>query len=144
MILEIFNLIKTISTNHLMVKSFNYGDGYNLDKVGDEEVVQFYLEYPFNIQYVGSKKTISFSYYLLDIPNEGQSDDIELLSKLEQINEDILMRLQLREYEEFQTIENINSLTLNEFQGNNSVAIRTEITLSVVRDSNSCFAPWKS
>lgn len=142
MIIEIFNLMKTIATSHNMINSFNHGDSFNIDKDGGVIHPEFYLEFPFNIPYDKSVKDITFSYYISDIPSEGQEDDINLMNKIEIINDDILTFLDLKDFAEFDELISTNSITFNEWQGDNCVAIRTDITLRIKRKSNNCLAPF--
>ena len=142
MIKKIFNLIKTISTSHMMIKSFDYGDAFSIQKAGNDLHPLFYLEFPFQINFFQGSKEVSFTYFISDIPAEGQQDDISLLSKIEEINDNIISRLQLRRYNEFEEITSVSSVTLNEWQGDNCVAISTEVTMRVTRDANNCEAPF--
>jgi hypothetical protein len=134
--------MKTIALSHNMINGFKHGDSFNIQKDGEDLHPQFYLEYPFNIPYDKAVKDITFAYYISDIPSEGQEDDINLLNKLEQINDDILTFLDLKEFAEFDVLVSANSITFNEWQGDNCVAIRTDITLRLKRTSNNCLAPF--
>ena len=142
MLLSLVNLFRTLSTQHLMLQSFAYGDSFNIQKAGEDIHPQLYVEYPFTITYNVGYKDVAMTYYLSDIPGEAQFDDVALLDKIEQINEDLLLRLQLLSYEEFSEVVSINALTLNQWQGDDCVAIRTEITFRIARNSNSCNAPF--
>jgi|SRR6478735_7110175 len=142
MLKKLIEKIKEISLSHLMIKSFMYGDNFNIQKDGELEYPNFYVEYPFNIIYNKNYKEISFSFFIADIPEEGQTDDLSLISKLEQINDDILMKLDLNDYDEFGEILNINSITLNEWMGDRVVAVRTDITFKLLRNLDNCQAPF--
>lgn len=138
MIKELFNSIKEIVDSHKLIYSFNYGDVFSIQSNGDDLHPQFYLEYPFTITYGNNIKDISFTYTISDIPSEDGSDEIELLNKLEEINENILARIF---FNDIYTITNSSSITLNEWEDNKCVAIRTDITLRIERSLNNCLAP---
>jgi len=142
MILEIFNKFKQIATSHLMIKSFNYGDNFVIQKTGENLYPNVFLEFPFTLNYDKSFVDISFTYYVSEIPSDSQFDDINLLNKIEQINNDILMKMELNNYNEFENVNSVNSLTLNEWMGDKVVSIRTEISLRVLRIQNNCEAPF--
>lgn len=141
MIKELVNYLKNVSTSHLMIKSFEYGDSFNIEKNGETSYPNIFLEYPFNLVYSKGFKDITFSFYVVDLPTEGYTDDIELLNKVEQINEDILTRIYLQD--EYQIIST-NSLTFTEWMSDNTIAIRTDITFRVSRTSNNCEAPFSN
>lgn len=144
MILEIFNLIKNYAESHKMISSFDYGDSFNIEKTGENIYPQIYLEYPFTITYSKGYKDITITFYIIDIPRVDSHDEIEsinLLDKLENINDVLLMKLDLNDWKEFTSLLSSNSLTLTEWMGDKTVAIRTEMTLRVLRNSNSCLEP---
>lgn len=146
MIIEIFNLMKTIANSHNMINSFNYGDKFAIDKTGEAIHPEFYLEDTFNISNNESNEgvvNVSFAYYISDIPEQGQQDDISLTNKIAIINDDILAFLQLKQFAEFNRLLNWNSITMKEWQGDNCVVIRTELTLVVDRTSNNCLSPFQ-
>ncbi len=144
MIKEIINNLKELSLSHMMIKSFEKGDSFTIQKTGETLYPSVFLEYPFNIVYTKGSKTITFAYYIIDLPSEGYQDDVELMDKVEQINDDLLMRMELLDYDWFHQVTNSNSITLTEWEGDNTIAIRTDITLTVDRDYNNCEAPFKS
>lgn len=144
MIIELINLFKRIADSHSMIYSFDKGDMFSIDKTGEALHPELYLETTFNINNDLSTKqykTVSFTYYLSDIPSEGQEDADILLSKIEQINEDITMTLQLKDFIEFSELLSYNSITLKEWNGDNCVAIRTELSFRILRTGNLCLAP---
>lgn len=144
MIQQIFNGFQALALSHLMVKSFEYGDSFQIQKTGETQYPNVFLEYPFSIGYtprVGSK-TVTFAFYVTEIPLEGYSDDIALLNKVEEINDNILQRMDLKTFSWFQEVVSISSITLDEWMGDNCVSIRTEITLRVDRRGNDCENPF--
>lgn len=141
MIKSIFNYVKDYATNHLMINSFNYGDNFNIIKTGEDQYPQMFLEYPFTINYIQKYKDITFAVYFIELPNESGTDDIDLLEKVEHLNDIFLMKMDLLDHEEFSSLVSSNSLTLTEAFGDKVVAIRTEITLRVLRDLNACQEP---
>ena len=144
MIQEIHDNLKALALSHLMVKSFEYGDSFTIEKTGETLYPNFFLEYPFSVVYTKGSKDVSFSWYIVDLPSEGYTDDISLLNKVEQINEDILSRLYLQDFEYFEIINSSNALTFTEFMGDNTIAIRTDISLRVLRSANNCEAPFQN
>lgn len=141
MIKEIFNLIKDYANDHQMINSFNYGDTFNIEKTGEDMYPQVYIEYPFNIKYFKQYKEISITYYIIELPKEDQSDEIDLLDKVETLNDILLMKLDLLDYDEFSSLEDATAITLTEWMGDKTVAIRTEVSFKVLRDLNSCNDP---
>lgn len=142
MIQEVTDLFKNISERHQMLKSFLCDNIFEVQKSGDDLHPQLFLETPFSITYTTTAKDISFAFYITDIPSELADDKTMLLSKVEQINDDILAFLQLSTELDYLEVININSLTLDEWMGDNCVAIRTDITLRFLRDINRCFTPF--
>ena len=74
MLKEIVNGMETLALSHLMIKSFEYGDSFNIQKNGETTYPSMYLEYPFNIVYSEATKTVSFSFYIVDLPSEDYDD----------------------------------------------------------------------
>lgn len=143
MIKEITNLFRTISSKHKMINTFSVGDIFDVQKTGNDLHVQLFLELPISIDYSNTSKSVSFSYYLSDIPSEKYDDQINILNRLELINDDILGYIALKEPSEFVfEISNINSLTLTEWMGDNCVAIKTDVTLKILRDLDNCLTPF--
>lgn len=138
MLKELYNSFKTLVSYHALIASFKSGDIFSIQSNGDDLHPQLYLEYPFRIDYLNNTKDISFTYTISDIPSEDGSDEIELLSKLEEINENIIARIF---FNEDYGVQSVSSITLNEWEDNKCVAIRTDITLRIERSLNNCLAP---
>jgi len=143
MIKELVNKLIEVAESHLMIKSTGYGDNWDIQK-SENLYPNFFIEWPFNITYENSVKRVSLSWYITDLPGEDQKDCLDLLNKVEQINEDILIRLTLGSYGEWNSIGSLNAVTLTEWMGDNVVGIRQEITFNILRTSNNCESPFKN
>lgn len=144
MIQEIFNLLKNYSEKHKVIKSFQFGDSFNKEKTGEDIYPLLFLEYPFNITYNKNFKDISFAYYIIDQPKNSNSDSyesIQLMNKIEILNDILLIKLQLNDFEDFEDLITSNSLTYTEFENDLTVAIRTDLSIRVLRNINSCLDP---
>lgn len=139
MIKEIVNKIEVIASKHLLINSFQKGEQIDTQK-NEQGLTELFLEYPFNILYTNTKKEVSFAYVIWTIPSESKFDELECMNKLEKINDEVLYKLQI---EKIFDIFDINSITLHEYEQNNSVAIRTELKIKELRDTNNCLSAFK-
>lgn len=139
MIKEINKILNDLANNHPMINSYEVGDNFDMQKTGESIYpMLFFEDNTFNINYLKGYKTFNLTYYIVEQPMESGEDYIELMNKIEIINDNILQYLQLDNVDLVYEFSNINSIPLKEWMGDKTCAIRTEITFNVLREINNC------
>lgn len=143
MITNIHDTFKTLADSHKMISSFRYNDKFAIEKTGQSLYPQLFLEDDPTIDYDLAIKTFSFTYYLIELPKEDQSDYLQLQEKLESINDAFVVKF-VNEYRNIiEKAYTINAIFLKEWNGDQTVALRVEITFDTILDKNNCLDVWE-
>ncbi len=140
MIKNIKEMFESIANSHALINSFEYNDRFKIERTGETIYPQLFLEDDPAIDW--STQTLSYTFYLIEMPREDYADHLELQQKLFEINLAIVTKLQLQFRDILISTQNINSIFLKEWEGDNTISLRTEISFTFANLKNNCLEPW--
>lgn len=142
MIKEIKERFEQLANSHKMISDFLYNDKFSIERTGNDKYPLFFLEDDPTISYTNSVVTSNWTFYIIDIPKEDQTDYLDLQDKIEEINRAFVLKFQLEYDDLINTTTSIDSVFLKEWNSDNTCAIRTEISFTHISLKNNCLEPW--
>lgn len=88
---EITNLFLDTANTHLSINDTGWGNRWEINLSHDIKYPQFWLEEPpFLIEYTKNQMCYNLAFYILDRCQDDETDRLDILTKTQQIGQDII------------------------------------------------------
>lgn len=136
---RLHEIFQTVSLSHISVNSFGTGELFELDVNGNDTFVTVWLDQPFIINAQGKGiDNYQFRLLVLDKPDSGETQEIQLISKCKNIGDEILYKIN-QDYSQEITINDTYTITsVTEYTDSNTCGVIIEGSFTAVRDIVRC------
>ena len=130
-------IIRNVCLDHKDIKSFDFGENYDISVTGDYTYPVAFMELPYLVNYAipnNKRKTVNFALnILINTPADDKDADHDAISDAEVIGDEIIATLQ-KDYKQELFFDTISAASLREFSDDDVAGMRFEFIITTTRE----------